>query len=206
MLGAERPAKRRLEMHLRGRAGRQGGPGEAKFFVCFDDELMKVVLGEKQAAFWGRRYPEGEHIPKVATSLTSAQARAAASEAEWLTQNREFDQVLADQQHLIYAERVPAVRGEDMSGPVRELIEEVVRAQVTSASGEGLRADRFWRDLLALYPADRAGFTLPASADAEISKALLPRLAGQAAEDAQRAYHLREEQLDAGILRNWNDV
>jgi len=201
VLGAERPAKRRLEMHLRGRAGRQGDPGEAKFFVCFDDELMKAVVGEKQAAFWSRRYPEGEYIPKVATGLTSAQARMAASEAAWLTQNREFDQVLADQQHLIYAERVPAVRGDDMSGRVQELIEEVVRAQVTSASGEGLRAGRFWAGLLALYPADPAGFTLPGSADAEISKALLPRLAGQAAEDAQRAYHQREEQLAAGVLR-----
>ena len=111
MLGADRPAIRRLEMHMRGRAGRQGDPGEAKFFASFDDDLVKSAVPAKSAAFARRHHREGDQFSTVSAALTKAQARAAASTAAWLVASRESDQVLADQQHVIYAERAPAASG-----------------------------------------------------------------------------------------------
>jgi preprotein translocase subunit SecA len=125
VLGAERPGKRRLEMHLRGRAGRQGDPGEAKFFVSFDDYTMKFYFGTKQASFWSRHNHDGQTLAAISNGLTKAQAKVAAHETASLTQMREFDRVLTQQRRLIYAERAPAVSGEDLSAQVRALIDEV---------------------------------------------------------------------------------
>jgi preprotein translocase subunit SecA len=201
VLGAERPVKRRLEMHLRGRAGRQGDPGEAKFFVSFDDELVSAVFakGGKQLAFVRRIWTEGQPFDRLATGLTSAQARQAANEAAWLVQMREWDRVVADQQHLVYAERLPAARGDDLSGQVRALIEELIRALVTAAAAEGIPAEQLWGRLRELYPV-----TLEPQSFAQSGarhRQQLARIAGLAVDDAQRVYSRREAELGVAITR-----
>jgi preprotein translocase subunit SecA len=201
VLGAERALKRRLEMHLRGRAGRQGDPGEAKFFASFDDDLVRAVFpkGGKQLAFVRRVSPEGEQIDRFATGVTSAQAKAAANEVAWLVQVREWDRVVADQQHLVYAERAPAARGDDMSGQVRSLIEEVIRAEVAPVVAEAIPAERFWRGLRELYPVslEPPSYTRGGA----IPRQQLTRIADTAVEDAQRAYGRREAELGVAITR-----
>jgi preprotein translocase subunit SecA len=133
VLGAERPGKRRLEMHLRGRAGRQGDPGEAKFFVSFDDYTVRLVFGTKQASFWSRHNQDGQTLGTVSNGLTKAQAKVAAHETASLTQLREFDRVLTQQRRLIYAERASALSGKDLSAQVRTLIDEVSGAGAAGA-------------------------------------------------------------------------
>jgi preprotein translocase subunit SecA len=200
VLGADRPAIRRLEMHTRGRAGRQGDPGEAKFFVSFDDDLVKSAVPAKSAAFAGRHHPEGDPFGPVSAALSKAQARVAASTAAWLVGSRESDQVLADQQHVIYAERALVARGEDLGDRVRNLIDTVVRAQVATAGEQGLDADRFWRGLRYLYP---VSIVPPAAARSggPISRGSLSDLAEQAAADARRAYRRREQELGTADIR-----
>lgn len=195
VLGAERPARRRLEMHLRGQAGRQGDPGEAKFFISCDDELAKAAGGA--AMFAGKFLPDGGHIPRLSAAMTAIQARLAAGEAAWLAQEREFDRVLADQRRLIYAERAPAARGEKMGEHIRQLIGEVIHAQVISASGNNLRADLFWQQLRELYPFE----LVPRPSDGEIPPAQLPRIAELAVADAQRIYNRREPELGLPFIR-----
>jgi preprotein translocase subunit SecA len=201
VLGAERPHRRRLEMHLRGRAGRQGDPGEAKFFVSFDDELVGAVLrtGGKQLSLLRRIWTEGESFDRLATSLTSAQARQAANEAAGLVLARAWDEVVADQQRLIYAERLPAARGDDMSGQTRSLIEEVMRAVVAAAAAGAATAEQLWRGLRELYP---VGLEPQAFAyDVGIPRHQLARIAGLVVDDAQRAYSRRETELGIGLIR-----
>jgi len=185
-------------MHLRGRAGRQGDPGEAKFFVSFDDELVGAVFGKggKQLSLVRRMWTEGQPFDRLATSLTSAQAKQAANEATWLVQVREWDRVVADQQHLVYAERLAAVRGDDLSGQVRALIEEVVRAQVAAAAAEQIPAERFWGNLRELYPVSLTpqGGVMP--------RQELARIADLAVDDAQRAYDHRETELGLAATRD----
>lgn len=201
VLGADRPASQRLEMHMRGRAGRQGDPGEAKFFVSFDDDLVKNALTAKTAALASYQHRDGDQFRRVSAALSKAQARVAASTAASLVAAREFDQVLAEQQHVIYAQRAPAVSGEDLSDRVRNLIDTVIRAQVATAGEEGLDADRFWHGLRHLYPvsiapppAARSGGTIPGGS--------LPDIAEQAAADAQQVYTRREHQLGITVTRD----
>jgi preprotein translocase subunit SecA len=200
VLGADRPAIRRLEMHMRGRAGRQGDPGEAKFFVSFDDDLVKSAVPAKSAAFASRHHREGDQFSTVSAALSKAQARAAAGTAAWLVASRESDQVLADQQHVIYAERASAARGEELGDRVRNLIDTVVRAQVATAGEQGLDADRFWRGLRHLYPVSIAPPAAARSGGA-ISRGSLPDLAEQAAADARRVYRRREQELGTAGIR-----
>jgi preprotein translocase subunit SecA len=113
---------------------------------------------------------------------------------------REYDRVLADQRRLIYAERAPAARGEDLGDQARSLIGEVVRAHVAAASGEGLQAARFWRGLRDLYPlTSQPPWAVPGGG--EIPRALLPRIAEHAAADAQRIYNSRELELGTAVIR-----
>jgi preprotein translocase subunit SecA len=151
VLGAERPPSRRLELHMRGRAGRQGDPGEAKFFVSFDDELVKGAVG-KTVALVSRTLTEGLESKALSGGLNRTQARAAAHMAAWLAEGCEFDQVLADQRDVIYAQRAPAASGADLGGQVGKLIDTMVRAEFAAAADQGLDADRFWRGLRELYP------------------------------------------------------
>ena len=198
VLGAERPAKRRLEMHLRGRAGRQGDPGEAQFFVSYDDELVRAAIGknEKYSSFLRRITREGDHISRFEVGLTSLQGKTAANEAAWLVQACEWDRVLTDQRHLIYADRLPAVRGDDMSTQVRALIGEVIRAEVADAAATAMPADQLWRRLRELYPVSLTpeGGALPRHQQTQT--------ADLAAADAQRAYSHREAELGIALIRD----
>jgi preprotein translocase subunit SecA len=128
VLGAERPAKRRLEMHLRGRAGRQGDPGEALFYVSFDEDMMKAALNHVPAAVMRTYNREGETFSSASSFITKRQVRGAANEIAWLMKMREFDGVLADQRRVIYAERARALSGKDLNAEVRSLIGRVTGA------------------------------------------------------------------------------
>jgi preprotein translocase subunit SecA len=196
VLGTERPARRRLEMHLRGRAGRQGDPGEAEFFLSYDDELVKAA-GQVTARLASRFLPDGQHNRQLSELVTSIQASAAASDAARLVQTREFDRVLADQRRVIDTQRAPAARGQDMGEWVQQLISDVLQDQVTSASGAGLQAEQFWAGLRELYPAE----WVLRHADPVIARAALPRIAEEAVADAQQIYLRHEAELGVLVSR-----
>jgi preprotein translocase subunit SecA len=132
VLGAERSANRRLETNLRGRAGRQGDPGEAKFFVSFEDDLLTAAAGAKQTPFLSQRSRDGQANDRVSGRLTNAQAKAAAYEAWRLARAREFDRVLTEQRRLIYAARAPALDGKNLRAEVLTLIDQVAIADVAT--------------------------------------------------------------------------
>lgn len=123
VLGTERPLRRRLEMHLRGRAGRQGDPGESRFFLSLEDELMTSGFSDKSRARMHRA--DGLELGILSWSYTRTQARFAANEAERLVLGREWDRVLAEQSRAYYAKRAPVLRGEELSAWIQELIARV---------------------------------------------------------------------------------
>jgi preprotein translocase subunit SecA len=123
VLSTERPLRRRLEMHLRGRAGRQGDPGESRFFLSLEDELMTTGFSDRSRARMHRA--DGLEFGVLSWSVTRTQTRYAANEAERLVQAREWDKVLADQSRAYYARRAPALRGDDLSGWIQELLARV---------------------------------------------------------------------------------
>jgi preprotein translocase subunit SecA len=125
VLGAERPVRRRLEMHLRGRAGRQGDPGESRFYLSLEDELITATFQEWNRSMMARPGINGLEFGMISRQLTKAQGKLAANEAERLVLAREWDRVLADQSRAYYDKRAPALRGDDLSGWFRERIDQV---------------------------------------------------------------------------------
>lgn len=201
VLGSERPDGRRLEMHLRGRAGRQGDPGEAKFFLSFEDDLVKNYLGTKTTSLLNLYNPEGREFARLSKSLDNAQAKAAAYKATSLAQVLDYDQVLADQQHLTYTERALAVGRIDLRDRIRNLVDEVIRAQVAAAARERLSANQLWQALRELYPISIPAQTIAADGR-KMSRVAAQLIADQVAADARLAYDRREVELGEQSLRD----
>jgi preprotein translocase subunit SecA len=200
VLGSERPDSRRLEMHLRGRAGRQGDPGEAKFFVSFEDPLVKQYLAMVPRRMLDR-LPDGDPFTTLSRMLDSGQAKATARKAAGLAHALSYDQVLAEQQHLVYAERAAVLRRDGLRDWVRDLVDEVIRAEVDAAVRDRLNAHQLWRGLRELYPISITPQTIDIYGGGKRSKAGSRYLADRVAADAQRAYDRREDELDEQVVR-----
>ncbi|WP_433347701.1 preprotein translocase subunit SecA [Micromonospora sp. CA-111912] len=201
VLGTERHESRRIDNQLRGRAGRQGDPGESRFYLSLQDELMKRFrAGAVEAVMDRFNIPEDVPIESkmVTRQIKSAQAQIEGQNAEIRKNVLKYDEVLNKQRQVIYAERLRVLNGEDLSDQVRNMIDDVIGAYVIGATSDGYAEDwdleQLWASLKQLYP---VGVTL-AELEEEIgSRAgfdqdfLLARLK----EDANAAYDRREEQL-----------
>ncbi|WP_238450600.1 preprotein translocase subunit SecA, partial [Micromonospora sp. 4G55] len=208
VLGTERHESRRIDNQLRGRAGRQGDPGESRFYLSLQDELMKRFrAGAVEAVMDRFNIPEDVPIESkmVTRQIKSAQAQIEGQNAEIRKNVLKYDEVLNKQRQVIYAERLRVLNGEDLSDQVRNMIDDVVTAYVTGATSDGYAEDwdleQLWSSLKQLYPVgisieemeEEAGGAR-ASIDADF---LLARLK----EDAHTAYDRREEQLGEEAVR-----
>ncbi|MBQ0892563.1 preprotein translocase subunit SecA [Micromonospora sp. U56] len=208
VLGTERHESRRIDNQLRGRAGRQGDPGESRFYLSLQDELMKRFrAGAVEAVMERFNIPEDVPIESkmVTRQIKSAQAQIEGQNAEIRKNVLKYDEVLNKQRQVIYAERLRVLNGEDLSDQVRNMIDDVITAYVTGATSEGYAEDwdleQLWSSLKQLYPVgisieemeEEAGGAR-AGIDADF---LLARLK----EDAHTAYDRREEQLGEEAVR-----
>jgi preprotein translocase subunit SecA len=208
VLGTERHESRRIDNQLRGRSGRQGDPGESRFYLSLQDELMRRFrAGAVEAVMERFNIPEDVPIESkmVTRQIKSAQAQIEGQNAEIRKNVLKYDEVLNKQRQVIYAERLRVLNGEDLSEQVRNMIDDVVEAYVRGATSEGYAEDwdleQLWASLKQLYP---VGLTIEeleeeaggsrASIDADF---LLARLK----EDAHAAYDRREEQLGEEAVR-----
>ncbi|MBM0233531.1 preprotein translocase subunit SecA, partial [Micromonospora sp. STR1_7] len=202
VLGTERHESRRIDNQLRGRAGRQGDPGESRFYLSLQDELMRRFrAGAVEAVMERFNIPEDVPIESkmVTRQIKSAQAQIEGQNAEIRKNVLKYDEVLNKQRQVVYAERLRVLNGEDLSDQVRNMIDDTVEAYVRGATSEGYGEDwdleQLWSSLKQLYP---VGVTIEeleeetggsrAGMDADF---LVARLK----EDAHAAYDRREEQL-----------
>ncbi len=145
ILGTERHDSRRIDLQLRGRAGRQGDPGESRFFVSFEDELMRL-FGDRAARVFDKfQLEEGtalEH-PWASKSLERAQKKVEQNNFGIRKRQLEYDDVLNAQREVIYTRRQHALTGERTRGEVLAMLEKVtheVAARYAEASDlDGLR-------------------------------------------------------------------
>ncbi|MGL4173756.1 MAG: preprotein translocase subunit SecA [Actinomycetota bacterium] len=207
VLGTERHESRRIDNQLRGRSGRQGDPGESRFYLSLQDDLMRLFnagMVDRVMASSGI----GDDMPieskMVSRAIASAQSQVEAQNFEIRKNVLKYDDVLNRQREVIYAERRRVLDGEDLHEQIRHFLDDVVTAYVTEATAEGVveewDLDKLWGALKALYPVgitvddvteeagDRAGIT---------SDMLLVELKS----DAQVAYEQREQQLGSDVMR-----
>ena len=207
VLGTERHESRRIDNQLRGRSGRQGDPGESRFYLSLQDELMRrfnSALVERFLLAAG--LPEDEPIESkmVSNAIKSAQTQVEAQNFEIRKNVLKYDDVMNRQRLVIYSERRLVLEGKDIGDQVQDFVGETISAYVRAATAEGYSEDwnlaDLWTALKLIYPISFTAEELLAeiggaeALDAEFLEAKL-------LEDAQAAYAAREAELGAEVLR-----
>jgi preprotein translocase subunit SecA len=159
VLGTERHESRRIDNQLRGRSGRQGDPGESRFYLSLGDELMRRFNATVVESIMTRlRVPDDVPIEHkmVTRAIRSAQTQVESQNFEIRKNVLKYDEVMNEQRKVIYAERLRVLEGEDIRDQVQHMITDVVTAYVTGATANGYAEDwdldQLWTALKQLYP------------------------------------------------------
>jgi preprotein translocase subunit SecA len=128
VLGSERHESRRIDNQLRGRSGRQGDPGESRFFLSLEDELMRLFATGAMSWVMDRALPEDVPIEArmVTRAIERAQNTVEQKNAEVRKDVLKYDEVMNEQRKVIYERRMQILSGEDLQAHTTELIEEVL--------------------------------------------------------------------------------
>jgi preprotein translocase subunit SecA len=208
VLGTERHESRRIDNQLRGRSGRQGDPGESRFYLSLGDDLMVRFNGERVAAMMSMlRLPEDVPIEArpVSKAIQSAQTQVEGQNFEIRKNVLKYDEVMNKQRTVIYDERRQVLEGADLSDQIRPMIDDVVREYVEGATASGYaeewELDQLWTALKTLYPVSLTVDDAIEQAGGERSDLTREFLLEELTADAQSAYDAREEDLGAEVLR-----
>ena len=207
VLGTERHESRRIDNQLRGRAGRQGDPGESRFYLSLQDDLMRLFNANLVDRFMQTAKIEDE-VPieskMVSRSIQSAQSSVEAQNFEIRKNVLKYDDVLNRQRETIYKERRRILEGEDLAPQVRHFINDVVDAYVDGATAEGFSddwdLDELWGAFKELYP---ISLTVKEIEDEVGGRAGLNAdlLAQEIRSDVHHAYDRREAGWGADVAR-----
>src|SRR2546429_3069080 len=208
VLGTERHESRRIDNQLRGRSGRQGDPGESRFYLSLQDELMRRFrAGAVEAVMDRLNIPEDVPIESkmVSRQIKSAQTTIEAQNAEIRKNVLKYDEVLNKQRQVIYAERKRVLNGEDLHEQVQHMIDDVVGAYVVGATAEGYAEDwdldQLWSSLKQLYPVGVTVEDVIEESGVEREHLDAEFLQARLIEDAHDAYQRREEELGSEAMR-----
>jgi preprotein translocase subunit SecA len=192
IIGSERHESRRIDNQLRGRSGRQGDPGSSRFFLSFEDPLLKIFAGERlQSIMRSLKIPEGEAIEArmVTRSIENAQRKVEARNFDIRKQLLEYDDVANDQRKVIYAQRNELLESQDISQTIRSIRSDVFGTTVQELIPAN-SVEEQW-DVAGLERKLEADFFLPVpvgewvKADATLDS---EKIAGRVIEAASTAY------------------
>jgi len=139
IIGTERHESRRIDNQLRGRAGRQGDPGESRFYISLEDDLMRLFGSERLIAMFNTLgMPEGEELQHkmLSNAIETAQTKIENNNFGIRKNLLEYDQVNNEQREIIYAERRKVLNGENMRNSILKMIMEVVERSVDTCISE----------------------------------------------------------------------
>ncbi|MBX5447626.1 MAG: preprotein translocase subunit SecA [Acidothermus cellulolyticus] len=202
VLGTERHDSRRIDNQLRGRSGRQGDPGESRFYLSLEDDLMRLFNGPMvQRIMETLNYPEDVPLESkmVTRAIRSAQTQVEQQNFEIRKNVLKYDEVLNKQRAVIYAERRRVLHGDDLHEQVGHMIDDVIRDYVRAATEEGYAEDwdleQLWTALRSLYPVGLTIDQVVAECGGDRSGLTAEFLIERLTEDAHRAYAEREAAL-----------
>ncbi len=203
VLGTERHESRRIDNQLRGRSGRQGDPGESRFYLSLGDELMRRFNGATLESLLTRlNLPEDVPIEAkmVTRAIKSAQTQVEQQNFEIRKQVLKYDEVMNQQRKVVYEERRRILEGEDVADQAHKMLIDVITAYVDGATAEGYSEDwdleALWTALKMLYPVGIDHHDLiDNDAVGEPGELTREELLEALVADAERAYAVREAQL-----------
>jgi preprotein translocase subunit SecA len=205
VLGTERHESRRIDNQLRGRSGRQGDPGESRFYLSLGDDLMRLFNAHMVEAIMDRlNLPEDVPIESkmVSRSIRSAQTQIEQQNFEIRKNVLKYDEVLNKQRTVIYDERRRVLLGEDIHEQVVHMIEDVVHDYVSAATSEGFAEDwdldTLWSGLKQLFPVSVTAEELEERSGGGMNSEYLTK---EITQDAMASYQRREEELGSEVIR-----
>ncbi|WP_455582061.1 preprotein translocase subunit SecA [Dysosmobacter sp.] len=210
IIGTERHESRRIDNQLRGRAGRQGDPGETRFYISLEDDLMRLFGGDRITSMM-EKFDLDEDTPIENKMLTKAIENAQTTVESRNFQSRksvlEYDDVMNKQREIIYAQRREVLDGKDIKETILNMMRTAIADHISLAFGEQARLDEagyreMLRGLEGTYFAPGA-FALPAAQIAEKSQEELTELFTQAAE---ATYQAKEAEITPPIMRELERV
>ena len=207
VLGTERHESRRIDNQLRGRSGRQGDPGESRFYLSLQDDLMRRFNSGIVERFLGAA-GVADDVPieskMVSNAIRSAQTQVESLNFEMRKNVLKYDDVMNRQREVVYSERREVLEGADIQEQVKTFIVDTITAYVQAATSEGFGED--W-DLDTLHTALKALYPISFSVEDLVNEVggrsgldqgfILDRVLG----DVEKAYEEREETLTPTVTR-----
>jgi len=207
VLGTERHESRRIDNQLRGRSGRQGDPGESRFYLSLQDELMRRFnSGMVERFLTAAGIPEDAPIESkmVSNAIRSAQTQVESQNFEMRKNVLKYDDVMNRQRQVVYGERRMVLEGADIEDQVATFVSDTLTAYVSMATSQGYSEDwdldTLWNALKTIYP---ISFTIDELIARVGSRAGLDEefLTAAVIEDCKAAYAKREESLGSEAMR-----
>ncbi len=209
VLGTERHESRRIDNQLRGRSGRQGDPGESRFYLSLEDDLMRRFNADKIQHMMSllKTPPEVPIESKtVSRAIRSAQTQVEQQNFEIRKDLLKYDDVMNRQRHVVYDERRRVLEGADLQDQIRGMINDVIAGYVAGATAGGVDEtewdlQRLWRAFRQLFPITLTIDQLMDAADdrSGLSADFVTEMGQQ---DAQAAYDRRAEELTPEVMRD----
>ncbi|MDY3993159.1 MAG: preprotein translocase subunit SecA, partial [Evtepia sp.] len=201
ILGTERHESRRIDNQLRGRAGRQGDPGESRFYLALTDDIMRLFGSERIMNMMETLKVE-EDMPLDHKLLSGAieQAQKTVESRNFQTRKSvlEYDDVMNQQRNIIYGERRKVLDGEDLRTQIMGMIEEFVKSTVTDGLGGGAAEDQQQLDL-ALQPFEKLFLRRGSLKIGDLGKKpSCEKVAETVTEIAEKTYEARETAFGPG--------
>jgi preprotein translocase subunit SecA len=206
VVGTERHESRRIDNQLRGRSGRQGDPGESRFYLSLQDELMRLFKSD-----WVDRILQVLKVPddvpienkRVTNAIAGAQGQVESQNFESRKNVLKYDDVMDRQRKVIYAERRRVLEGADLRDQIRDFVDDVVAGYVTGATAEYAEdwdLEALWTALGQLYPVSLSWQSLVERAGGR-EQMTRDGLVEALRADAQEAYARREAEVGEEVMR-----
>ena len=204
VLGTERHESRRIDNQLRGRSGRQGDPGESRFYLSLGDDLMRLFNSAAVESMMDRlNIPDDVPIESkiVTRAIRSAQSQVEQQNFEIRKNVLKYDEVLNRQREVIYDERRRVLLGEDLKDQVTNMLDDVVKAYVDGATSDGYPEDwdldTLWKALDGIWK-----LSYPTTTYDEGRELIdVTILTEDLQDDAREAYSKRESALGEEVMR-----
>lgn len=207
VVGTERHESRRIDNQLRGRSGRQGDPGESRFYLSLQDELMRLFKSD-----WVDRVLTMLKIPddvpienkRVTSAIANAQGQVESQNFESRKNVLKYDDVMDRQRKVIYGERREVLEGADLHEQTSTFIDDVVTGIVsghTEGFAEEWDLEQLWTDLRQIWPVSLSLETVLENAGDEVAHVNREELIEQLKADAHAAYDAREAEVGAEVMR-----
>ena len=208
IIGTERHESRRIDNQLRGRSGRQGDPGESRFYISLEDDLMRLFASENIAKVMdklGMEEDEPIEHSLITRSIEHAQKKVEARNFDIRKHVLEYDDVMNQQREILYGERKKILRGENLRDNIRGMVNHIIKQEMNQYANEKLYPEE-WQLGELIKDAEKIFAPVGALKVSELEKLSRDELKEHLEKLAEDTYKQREQMFTAQVMRELEKV